>query len=56
MIKTVTIYLSLLIAMYLLGSFIAWTLNPIQWLWVGRSVFVIFYVFLVIAIDLKNNK
>jgi hypothetical protein len=42
--------------MYLLGSFIAWNLNPIQWLWVGRLVFVIIYVFLVIAIDLKNNK
>jgi len=56
MIKTVTIYLSLFAILYLAGSFIAWNLNPVKWLWVGRLIFTLIYVLLVIAIDIKNNK
>jgi len=56
MIKTVTIYLSLFAILYFAGSFIAWNLNPVEWLWIGRFFFVLIYVALVIAIDIKNTK
>lgn len=48
-------YVSILIALYLLMAFICVEINPIQWYWVGRLIFVVLFVAGTVFTDFLEN-